>query len=42
MKPIGELKRSPVLVLYWVFFRGGDNCGEGKAGGGSLHGWFRV
>src|ERR1017187_8186321 len=35
MKPIGELNRSPVLVLYWVLFGGGGNCGVGKAGGGS-------
>src|ERR1022692_1871250 len=35
MKPIGELNRSPVLVLYWVLFGGGGNCGVGKACGGS-------
>src|ERR1019366_7162281 len=35
MKPIGELNRSTVLVLYWVLFGGGGNSGVGKAGGGS-------
>ena len=29
MKPIGELNRSPVLVLYWVLFGAGGNFGSG-------------
>jgi hypothetical protein len=36
MKPIGELNRSPVLVLYWVLFGGGGKFGEHRAGGGTL------
>src|ERR1700691_2384529 len=38
MKPIGELNRSPVLVLYWVLFGAGGNFGERRASGGLLPG----
>jgi hypothetical protein len=36
MKPIDELNRTTVLVLYWVLFAGVGNCGVEKAGARSL------
>ena len=36
MKPIGELNRGTVMVLYWVLFGGGGNFRERRIGVGSV------